>query len=362
MGRYLSITMLFLTITLLLGAGIVVVGNAETDPATTQKSVLSREVRGVEEKSDRIRIDVPEHYVMPQKEFVGQTFNNCGPAALSMAYSLLGVSVSQEELAGRLRPFNNPAGGVDDKSVFPDEFVEEASERGFMALSRPNGTPELVEKMVSQNIPVIVRTWLNNYEDIGHFRVVRGYDRVNKTFTVDDSYNGPNLVMTHAEFNSLWKPFSYEYIVIYPKEKADNVDVIVGDEMDVKVAWKNSLERNTRDVERNGEDYYAKFNRVRAEYHLGEYEDAIQTYEEVAGSLPSRMFWYQLEPILAYQKVRNYEKVFAMTDSILQSDNLAYSELYKIRGEVYKEQGNTEAANAEFENAIYYNKNYSGKL
>lgn len=48
-----------------------------------------------------------------------------------MALSMFGTQASQEELAAAMRPFNNPEGGVDDKSIFAEEFVTHAKVYGL---------------------------------------------------------------------------------------------------------------------------------------------------------------------------------------------------------------------------------------
>lgn len=360
MKKYSVIPVVFLIVTLLLGGGIVLATNAGKVEDTTPllvKDIVPTEIV----KKEEVLPKTPQSYILPQKEFVGQTFNNCGPAALSMTYSLLGIFVSQAELAERLRPFNNPAGGVDDKSVFPEEFIEEAQERGFLAMQGPNGATELLEQLIAQDIPVIVRTWLNPIEDIGHFRVVRGYDREAQIFTVDDSYNGPNLQMSYAEFDSLWQPFNYSYIVVYPKEKKEIVERIIGEDMDPNIAWANALKR-AEEESASSINAYPAFNIVTAKYHLGDYKGAVEAYEKISSNLPPRMFWYQLEPLRAYLALGNYEKVFEMTDSVLMNGNQAFSELYEMRGDAYKAQGNTIAAQAEYDKAILYNKNLAKKI
>jgi len=65
-----------------------------------------------------------------------------------------------------------------------------------------------------------------------------------------------------------------------------------------------------------------------ANYYLGNYEQSIIDYESVANSLPRRMLWYQLEPILAMQKLKQYDKILALSERILNGGNRAYSELY----------------------------------
>ena len=93
-------------------------------------------------------------------------------------------------------------------------------------------------------------------------------------------------------------------------------------------------------------------------YHIGDFQNSVAAFEKVESRLPKRMLWYQIEPILAYKKLGNYSRVFQIIENVLNNGNRAYSELYQIRGEIYLEQGNKEAARREFELALQYNKNY----
>lgn len=299
----------------------------------------------------------PPRYVIPSSGVVSQTFNNCGPATLSMVMSYFGSTISQDTLREEMRPFNNPSGGVDDKSIFANEFLTYAQKYGFLALHRPNGDIELLKKLVANDIPVVVRTWLHPGEDIGHFRVVRGYDDVNQVLIQDDSYEGKDLQFAYSEFELMWQPFNYGYILVYPKEKEDVVKAILGTYMEEKKAYEIII---TKGALRNSEQQaYIHFNEATAYFYLGQYEKAVAAYEkaEQAG-LPPRMLWYQIEPIEAYLKSGNTDKVFTMTDAILYNGNLAFSELYFLRGQAYQAQGENELARAAYEKAVYYNNNY----
>lgn len=302
---------------------------------------------------------IPQSYSLPQSNFVSQTFNNCGPASLSMVMSMFGKSVSQDELASKMRPFNNPYGGVDDKSIFAEEFVKYAQEYGFESLERPNGDTEMLKQFVANDIPVVVRTWLNDYEDIGHFRIVRGYDDSRGILIQDDSYQGPNLEYTYEEFDKLWQPFNYGYILVYPKEKQEIVDAILGGEKDPKVAYQNSINRAEQELQQNPGSIYSTFNLSTANFYLGNYQKSAEYYESVAGQLPPRMSWYQTEPIENYLALKQYDTVIDLSDRTLQSGNQAYSELYYFKGKVYLDQGDREAARREFEQAVYYNQNFT---
>lgn len=300
----------------------------------------------------------PPTYVISSASYVGQTFNNCGPASLSMAMSYFGTNISQDELREQMRPFSNPAGGVDDKSVFASEFVEYAKKYGFESMARPNGDREMLKKLISNDIPVVLRTWLHPNEDIGHFRIVRGYDDTRQVFIQDDSYEGRNLEYSYTTFEEMWKPFNYGYILVYPKDKAEVVKAIVGADMDEKVAYTNALTRAEVNLTENPNSSYDLFNLSTAYYHLGDMQKSVEYYEKAqAAVLPPRMLWYQIEPLQAYGATGNHERVFALTEWIMGNNNVAYSEMYILRGKSYQAQGNIDAARAEFEKAVYYNEN-----
>ncbi len=322
-------------------------------PIASPKQTTYREV--IEESEADVNTP-PTSYVIPSASYVSQTFNNCGPASLSMAMSYFGTNVSQDELREQMRPFNNPAGGVDDKSVFAPEFVEHAKKYGFESLERPNGTVELLKTLIANDIPVVLRTWLHPNEDIGHFRIVRGYDDNRKVFTQDDSYEGKNLEYSYTTFEEMWKPFNYGYILVYPKEKQEIVASILGENMDRTKAYENAKIRAEKNLENNPNSSYDLFNLSTAYYHLGDAQKSVEYYERAqSNSLPPRMMWYQIEPLQAYLAVGDYERVFALTDWIIRNNNIAFSEMYILRGKAYQAQGNIDAARTEFEKAVYYN-------
>ena len=291
-------------------------------------------------------------------EQVYQTFNNCGPATLSMALSWYGISVSQEELAQKMRPYQVEGGDNDDKTIFTQEFAHWAEEYGLKSVSRVNGTIELLKLFTANDVPVVVKTWLKPGEDIGHFRFMRGFDETKQVVVVDDSYHGPSRRVSYYDFLSMWQPFNYAYIILYPPEKEEIVRTILGGEGDEIVAWKGALERAQEEENLDSQNIYPVFNQATAHFHLGEDAESVTDYERVGERLPRRMLWYQIEPILAYQNLGDFDRVFSMTDKILENGNRAFSELYQIRAELYLERGDTEKAREQFELAIKYNLHF----
>lgn len=301
--------------------------------------------------------EIPDRKILPTSYHVFQSFNNCGPASLSMTLAFYGIHVSQEELGEAIRPYQVINGDNDDKSVTLDELAEKAKDYGFIPYHRPNGSIKIMEQFLAHGIPVITRTWLHKDEDIGHYRVVKGYDKTTQQVIQDDSFQGKNLWYSYTDFNDIWKKFNYEYLVLIPKEKEEAAKQILGDNYDEKKSWHNAVEVIKQEIAKDPTDIYNHFNLSVAYYHTGNYKESIAEYEKVADQLPFRTLWYQIEPIQSYYEVGNYDNVFAITDSILNNQNRAFSELYVLRGNIYNKQGNKEAAKAEYEKAVYYNKN-----
>lgn len=299
-----------------------------------------------------------EKALLPQTRVAYQTFNNCGPATLSMILSYYDIRKSQKELGDEMRPYQHPQGDNDDKTIFPTEFVTWAEKFGLKAIYRPNGSLELVKLFLANEIPVVVKTWLRPNEDIGHFRIIRGFDEGAKVLIDDDSYFGPNRRLSYFDFMSMWQPFNYAYIPVYRPEKEEVVKAILGSEQDVEVAYWKAVNRAQKEMGLDPDNIYPIFNLSTSYYHVGEYEKSVAEFEKVESRLPRRMLWYQIEPILTYKELGNYDRVFEISNWIFEHGNRAFSELYQIRGEIYLEKGDKGAAKHEFELALQYNKNF----
>jgi tetratricopeptide (TPR) repeat protein len=300
---------------------------------------------------------IPTSHIIPLRHHTYQTFNNCGPAALSMALSYFDIEKSQFELGQALRPYQNSIGDNDDKSTTLEELAEKSTEFGLIPFHRPNGNATLLKHFISLDIPVIARTLTNINEDIGHYRVVRGY--TTNTFIQDDSLQGKDLQYSPEEFDALWKQFNYEYLVLVPPEILDQVKIILGEEVDPQVSWAKAVKASELQLAQNPQDIYARFNLSVALFNTGDFQSSVNEYEKVANSLPFRTLWYQTEPIEAYYELGQYDKVFEITDRILNNHNRAFSELYILRGDIYAKQGDQTKAREEYDKAKLYNTNIS---
>lgn len=152
--------------------------------------------------------------------FSRQTYNNCGPAAVSSVLGYYGFRVDQEELRRVLRP----GGGYMSAGVI-DPFVRKY---GLKATTFKNGNLSAVKRLVNSGIPVIVLQWLDRPGHIPHFRVVRGYDDKTGLVWVADSMIAEAAYVTYRDFDALWNTQGRLMIPVYPPPYEAQVMNLVG--------------------------------------------------------------------------------------------------------------------------------------
>lgn len=298
---------------------------------------------------------LPASALIPNNYQVYETWNNCGPASLSMALSYFGINESQQVLGELLRPYENSTGDNDDKDVTFEELANEARTFGLLAYYRPDGNMQLLKRFLAIGLPVVAETVMTKDDDIGHYRVVKGYDENADVITQDDSMQGHNVPFSYADFDYMWKKYNYEYLVLVPKAKQGLAEAILGKDLNVRTAWQKTVKMDEAALAANPGDVDSTFNLSVADYYVGNYQGSVNEFEKVQSQLPFRTLWYQIEPIEAYYALGDYQQVFSLTASILNNGNRAFSQLYILRGDIDKKEGDLQAAKAEFQNAVFYN-------
>ncbi len=329
---------------------------AESYPSTTSPTTSQKQ----EEEPQLEKL--PEKKVLENGKHTFQTFNNCGPASLSMALSYYDIAVSQKDLGDSLRPYQHPKGNNDDKSVTLTELALKATEYNLAAYHRPAGNIEILKYFINNDIPIIAKTWLTEDEDIGHYRIIKGFDSNTKTIIQDDSMQGKDLSYTYERFNNLWEKFNYEFLVLVPTGKEETALKILGDLATEKKAWETALQKADQQTKKDVSNIYAQFNRSVALYQSNRYQEAVAVYENIADKLPSRTLWYQIEPILAYYQLGEYDTVLKITSQILNNQNRAFSELYSLQGKIYELRGEEKKAQESFADAEKYNRSNYWKV
>lgn len=300
--------------------------------------------------------NLPEQKILTIPYHTFQSFNNCAPAALSIALSYYDIHKTQQELAADLRPYNNPQGINDDKSTVPEELGEEAEKFGLIPYYRGNGNIDLLRQFIAAGIPVVMRTLLHSDENFAHYRVVKGYDNAAREIIQDDSYEGKNLRFPYDKFLSLWQQFNYEYLILVTPDKQAVAEGILGENLDPLASWRGAVRTAEAELAKDPNDIRARFNLSTALYRVGDYERSAREFEKIADKLPQIILWYQMQPIQSYFELGDHAKVMSWANAIL-ARNVSFSELYMLRGEIYMQQGRPELARKEFEQALLYNKN-----
>jgi hypothetical protein len=254
-----------------------------------------------------------------------QTWNNCGPATLSMALSFWGWQGDQAAAAEFLKP--NPR----DKNVMPYEmtaFVE--GETKFNVVMRMGGDLNLVKRFLAIGLPVILEKGLEgpNFEGwMGHYVLVTGYDDADQVFTTQDSFLGHKINVGYEVIESFWRAFNFTYLVIYPAEREADVLALLGERVDETANAREALARASEEIYTfTGRDaYFAWFNRGSNLVALQDYAGAAAAYDEafaLYSALPEderpwRMMWYQTGPYWAYYYTGRYFDVINLATTTL---------------------------------------------
>lgn len=290
-----------------------------------------------------------------------QTWNNCGPATITMALSYYGWTRDQAFAAERLKP------NREDKNVSPRElaaFVEEQS--NVKAIVRMGGTRDLLKLLVANEFPVVIETgaMFEAYDWIGHYRVLVAYDDAYDRFYFFDSFLGvgdaaQGVSISYNEVDNHWRAFNRAFIVVYEPQREELLRALLGDFWDAKDAAQFAFETAQREARSNPQDAFAWFNMGTSLVALERYQEAAAAYDQAnrTGQLPWRMHWYQYGPFEAYFQLGRYDDVLSLV-RINQNNARELEETYYWQGRVQEAQGDRQAAAASFRRALAYNPRF----
>ena len=295
-----------------------------------------------------------------------QTWNNCGPATLSMALAYWRRAETQADAAAVLK--SDP----EDKNVSPHEMVDYVRELGLEAMLRVGGDLTRLKRLIAAGLPVLVETWFipEPGDQMGHYRLLTGYDDTAGHFIAHDSYNGPDVRLDYATFDELWRVFDRVYLVVYEADWAEQVTAILGEDVQDQAMYARALataQAEAAEPEAECVAYedcadgeaFAWFNVGSNLTALGRHPEAVVAYDQARLlGLPWRMLWYQFGPYESYYAVGRYEDVITLATVTLNVvDNL--EESYYWRGRAFLAQENVDQARADFEAALKYRPNFA---
>lgn len=196
---------------------------------------------------------------------VFQTWNNCGPATITMGLSYFGWTEDQVYAASFLKP------DEEDKNVTPSEMVQFVNEQtGVRALTRMGGTLEFIRAFITNGFPVIVSIgYAPEGEDwLGHYRAIVGYDDTQRQFFAYDSYlgtgqNGEGIAVSYDALDTAWQQFNRRFIVLYEVQNEGRVAEILGERGDLVRAAELALETAQDEVRREPRNRRSRSRRGR---------------------------------------------------------------------------------------------------
>ncbi len=312
--------------------------------------------------------DVPSSAMLEGFSWVHQGVNRCSAAALTIQlsyYQPVTIDTYFELAGGRLNTYGA------DASVRIEEMADDAISRGLGAVVRRNGTVDLLRRLIAGGFPVLVENVYYDGSDLyrdwmSHNRVLIGYDDSLQTFYFQDPLLGyPNGQIIEFSYDDLlrrWRPFNYDYLVIYNPDEEAQLQAILGEEWDMTVNAQRTLARAQAEIDAGtANPQYSWFNLGWAQVQLGSYAAAAASFDTAREiGLPMRMMWYEFAPFEAYLGAGRYEDVrFLVNQQINAAGNdISVEEWYYYAGQAYEGLGNLERARLNYEVAIFRNANY----
>ena len=289
-----------------------------------------------------------------------QTWNNCGPATITMALSYYGWQQDQAAAARVLKP------NREDKNVSPHElaaYVEEAS--NVKAIVRMGGTLELLKLLLANEFPVVIETgaMFEAYDWIGHYRAPVAYDDVYQQFYFFDSFLGvgvgaQGVTTSYDAVDRDWQAFNRTFIVIYEPQREGLLKDLLESHWLVDSAAQFAFETAQAEARQDPSNAFAWFNMGTSLVALERYQEAAAAFDQSRRlGLPWRIMWYQFGAFEAYFKLGRFDDVL----SLVQVNSINAKEIeetYYWQGRVFQQQGKPEQAASAFRRALAYNPNF----
>lgn len=305
---------------------------------------------------------IPAIVSLPAPAWEKQDPNNCGPATLSINLRYYGWKGDQFDISDMLKP------KTEDRNVNVEELVYYVRTRaGWLnAEFRVGGDLELLKKLLAAGFPVMVEEsfyfeepyWPNDDLWAAHYFLLTGYDDASQTFTGQDSFHGPDQVISYQVLDDYWKVFNRVYILIYLPSQEETVKAILGPHWDRDYNRQHALDIAQAETEADPRDPFSWFNLGSNLVYFERYAEAARAYDSARNlGLPQRMLRYQFGPFFAYFHSARNDDLLALAEYALgRTPNSEEALLWRGWGRYQK--GDKSAAIADFQAALEANLNY----
>ncbi|NIM95180.1 MAG: hypothetical protein GTO18_15900 [Anaerolineales bacterium] len=315
---------------------------------------------------------LPESVFLDNIRHEYQSWNNCGPANLSMALSYWDWQGNQTHTASYLKP--NPR----DKNVMPYEienFVNDETDLNILV--RVGGDLDMIKSFIAAGFPVLIEKGFETPRAegwMGHYQVLAGYDDERQIFNAYDSFegdftDGKTLAMPYEKIETYWRHFNNTYIIIYPGERETEVYKILGPHLDETYNFTHAAGKASIDIlqQTGREQFFAWFNRGTNLMRLQDYGGAANAYDEAFNiyatldpdTRPWRILWYQTGPYFAYYFTGRYHDVINLANQILENaSEPVMEESYYWRALARESLGDLAGAIRDLEKSLKYHPGF----
>lgn len=151
---------------------------------------------------------LPGSALLAPTNYQWQTLNNCGPASIAIVLGYYDHWVTQQDVNETVPPGPSPC---DIRDYMPQYDLMARAYR-MPSTSLP------VRVLLANGIPVIVSQRLEIGSNIGHYRVVKGYDDAAQEFICDDPLRayGSDYRISYGDFDTISRGGAI--IPVYPPE------------------------------------------------------------------------------------------------------------------------------------------------
>ena len=226
--------------------------------------------------------------------------------------------------------------------------------------------------MFAAAYPVIVESTTSlNPEDSGwpdddlwaaHYLLLTGYDDATQTFTVQDTYRGPDKKISYDQLLTEWKPFNYLYMVVYLPEQEEEMKGLLASNWDPDLNRQNSLASSQAATVNSPTDAFAWFNLGSNFVYFERYDEANAAYDKARElGLPQRMFRYQFGPFIANFQSNRTEDLLSLTDYALQRTEMS-EETWLWHGWALYRKGDGKGAVKDWRKALAIHPGYEDAL
>lgn len=281
-------------------------------------------------------------------------FLNDGPAALSAIIRFWGLDESQYLIADQIRSgYWDPIVSMEELNTYVNEFRPNLN-----SICRVNGTTEILKTLIEQGIPVVLRiesqdgsSWKGDDNIISRYILLTGFDDAAQIFIFQDPGERENQQLPYSELMAAWYAFSREYLIVFPPEKAETVQLALSENWDESTNLEIALQKYKTDIEMVPSNVYAWLNYGFIQAKSNDFSEAWISFESAEQlGIPQRFYLYM--PILFETGVKaGYpDKVLRWTDFAI-SLNEHTVEAWLWRGWAFLTKGDRSQAETCFQKA-----------